>query len=333
MKYFNFFKQLAGEAKPYALSVNKQMNAVAKNIADQMPEPGIKDLMGKGKHYTMKKIPNQDFYRTFFGDIPLTQFNRMLRIGDVYSAFKKSVNKSLNNNEAKSLLTEVVPLPTYKLNILEKRASACKQTGLGKQLDQCKDIRALDELATKNSRLSTWFSGVKGKTLGYAAVTTVGALTFGALVLEHQRKMSRCLRYQYNADGKTKICVVSQHTCATVSNNETTCTDIELDELKPFSTCSQDQTTGCVRCNSSADDPLIEDPTVAYRCVTASFTEAVTDLIGEGAEKIFDVVSGGVTQILMTILKFVLLPLIVLGIIVVGGVYFYKQQKSVDLKQ
>lgn len=315
MKYFKFLKKLADEALKYPATTVKDMKVVAKSIADTTPpNSSLQKLMDTPTNY--KSITSGAFKETFFGSLSMKKFLDYIKIGKVEDAFKKSINKRLSLVESNALKLEVSRCPAARIYNIEETTATAAKTSLGSKVLKAKDVNELDEIVKNDKKLSNFFTKNKGKTVGYLALTTVAAVTAGTLIDNHRKKMTRCLRYKYNDDGSTTVCVVKQQTCTSVGDDEVGCTAAVYTEDGISIQSCVNEPSGCINCDSRNDAPEILDPTVVYRCVQATFLDALTDMAGDAANGIFNAITGTMFEMLKIILLYFLLPVGVVAVII-----------------
>lgn len=326
MKFTNFLRTLGVEALPFASTIQKNLPEIADNIsktlADQSDVSLMHQLMKKTEHYSFGTEGQLSHVR--FGSLKMDHFNNLLRQGNVEKAFKNSINKDLNAAEAALLKNEVLALPHAKIYKFDERVTKFKKAPVKSEFDAAKNADDLDKIINSNPKLKKFFDEHLNSqrtsvgTLAKTAVIAGIAITAGALIVQHQKSMSKCLRYEFNeSTNTTSICTIQSLTCNSVVTDNLcsrdTLTADGLDESLLASTACQGITTPCRSCDTKNGDPVITNPLVSYNCVHASFFDALLDIVGDAAEKVMDTGSSIVGKTSQNLFSFLWKPLLFLA--------------------
>lgn len=343
MRLHNFYPALAKESKSFLKGAGKTTSSVAesisKNITDIAEVGNLRKLMGSAENYSFETVAG-DLRRTKFGKISLADFTHQIKAGNIEEAFSRSIRKKLTSSEINILKADVVHRPTQAINVTEGELAKASRRPGGNKLKNVKNAQEFDKIVESDTKMKEWKNKNTNKTVGFLAKTTLaigGAVTLGILVEQHMKKMSRCTRYVYDPEsGLTTTCVINEFTCSAVDTSLKACAPetikTEVGETIYNDKCT-DSKGGCKHCNSAASDPIIEDINIAYRCKTATFLDAFTDMLGNAVEDTLGKASQTIGNASMTLLKHLIKPLlylagIVLLFVIIYAVYIKLKSKS-----
>lgn len=310
---------------------------------------------------------------TKIGDEAAIDLSKMLKFGDVDRAATKlfevkSVPKILSNK----LTSEVSDLPAFHMGNVDR--STEKLTNFIKSdMTPSNAAKLADpnfkgdvaEIVESSPKLKASLNSLNGKKL--ASFMLLGAAVGGGIaytievVQKHRDKMSGCFRYSM-VNGKIAVCKVAECSCLDgnmlVSDQSNFCgVDVDIPpEMRRIGNCKEQTTSGygCVKCpipdsgkiTENLDDEssltdLSKEDTVEYRCVYASFFNALGDLVHESVDSTIDAANQNLVKpvsdlikTLFTVFKYLVVVFgVILTIGAIGWGIFKLRAKSIENKK
>lgn len=282
-------------------------------------------------------------------NVPVSFFETRLKLGYIGDTMEKiyKIEKLPSAIELK-MINEVKDLPSYQIGKASRAAETLKDSvgtvGIG--------VTASD--VAKNSKLTAIVDYMKGKSFWSltAGTVVVGASTIYVLnaIEKHRNLMSGCFRYEM-VNGKIEACKVQSCSCVDGVPAQGSSLFCSADKIPTsmLSTSACQGTTGrvCVNCpiqTSSTSGDLDDTESLSkpadsdkiyYDCKSATFWEAVSDLVGDKIDAVVGIGESVVTEagsalsLLLKVAKYGLVVIGVCGTIAcVIWLYFYIQKSA-----
>lgn len=269
-----------------------EINAIRKLVVSTIPpHSNLKNIFDNQSLYRLETIGNKK--NVLIGNISMGEFVSEIKKGKLDEAFHKVDSKiHIDENVRKLLMYEIKDLPG---NTLHKIQTGSKRLNkLSPKLNEAKSAKEVVTLLMTDPKLGKvkkHFLSPTFKRLGYTALLVGGGLSLAAYIDRYRKAISGCIRYE-NVNGQLKVCKVHHLSCRVVSEQSylNLCKENVLPEKIKTARCLEEAggrgTPACAHCDSEKNDPPTLDINVEYRCIDASWTDALADMLGKDVENV-----------------------------------------------